>query len=380
MSGFDYIIAGGGAAGLMIAYRMSLDPYFDDKSIAVIDKKVQVTNDRTWCFWETDGGEWDHLVEKKWDQAYFGSPSFSKILNLAPLQYKMIRSKSFYTFLTTQIERKRNFSFIFSDIEEIKEKSSFIKVKTAGEELTASKVLSSLLDTNLLTQQSKYPYLQQHFIGWFVKTEYPVFDPYTVTFMDFNIPQRDNTRFMYLLPISANEALIEYTLFSDKLLSKEEYEDGIKDYLVRLNPGAYRIVDREYGNIPMTTYPFQKRNTRNLLHIGTAGGWTKASTGYTFYNCSVKTRELILFLKTGRALNKFPQSDRFQWYDKVFLSVLQKENHLGSEIFSHIFKKMNPVKIFRFLCEESSLIDEIAIMNTVPKRKFMKAALRSILK
>jgi lycopene beta-cyclase len=31
----------------------------------------------------------------------------------------------------------------------------------------------------------------------------------------------------------------------------------------------------------MTCYPLEK-NTQRVLNIGTAGGWTKASTGYTF--------------------------------------------------------------------------------------------------
>ena len=35
----DYIIIGAGASGLMLAYRMALDPFFDDKSIVIFDKE-----------------------------------------------------------------------------------------------------------------------------------------------------------------------------------------------------------------------------------------------------------------------------------------------------------------------------------------------------
>lgn len=380
MPDFDFIIAGGGASGLMTAYRMSMDKHFDNKSIAIIDRSPKDCNDRTWCFWETPGGEWDHLVEKTWDKAYFGSPLFSKSLNLSPLQYKMIRSAGFYTFLTGRIKRKPNFSFIFSHIKEINEEADVVKIKTKEGELTASKVLSSLLNTDILTRQNKHPYLKQHFTGWFVQTQYPVFDPDTVTFMDFNIPQSGSTRFMYLLPAAPDKALLEYTLFSAELLKEEEYEAGIKTYLSDLKPGKYEIIEKESGNIPMTSFPFHKRNTKNLLHIGTAGGWTKASTGYTFYNCSEKSKSLVSFLKTGRELDRFYRSGRFQWYDNVFLSVLSHKNHLGAEIFANIFKKTDAVSVFKFLCEESGLWEEMAIMNAVPKREFLWGAVRSMIK
>ena len=32
----------------------------------------------------------------------------------------------------------------------------------------------------------------------------------------------------------------------------------------------------------MTGYNFSKHNNSTLLNIGTSGGWTKASTGFTF--------------------------------------------------------------------------------------------------
>ena len=45
----------------------------------------------------------------------------------------------------------------------------------------------------------------------------------------------------------------------------------------------------------MTSFKFEELNSYNILNIGTAGGWTKASTGYTFYNTSKKTKDLVSF-------------------------------------------------------------------------------------
>jgi len=66
MNNYDYIIVGSGASGLMMAYRMALDSFFDDKRILLLDKEKKYTNDRTWCFWQTSHGEWDDILTTSW--------------------------------------------------------------------------------------------------------------------------------------------------------------------------------------------------------------------------------------------------------------------------------------------------------------------------
>jgi lycopene beta-cyclase len=39
MQKYDYIITGSGASGLMLAYRMAKDSFFDTASILIIDKE-----------------------------------------------------------------------------------------------------------------------------------------------------------------------------------------------------------------------------------------------------------------------------------------------------------------------------------------------------
>ncbi|NCC33692.1 MAG: FAD-dependent oxidoreductase, partial [Chloroflexia bacterium] len=50
MTHYDVIIAGGGAAGLSLAYQLINSP-LRDYSILVIDKGNKQRNDRTWAFW-----------------------------------------------------------------------------------------------------------------------------------------------------------------------------------------------------------------------------------------------------------------------------------------------------------------------------------------
>ncbi|MGD1998203.1 MAG: lycopene cyclase family protein, partial [Flavobacteriaceae bacterium] len=67
MKQFDYIIAGGGASGLQLAYRLVQHPDLSNKSILVLEKDSSKKNDRTWCYWEKDHGEWDELLHAHWD-------------------------------------------------------------------------------------------------------------------------------------------------------------------------------------------------------------------------------------------------------------------------------------------------------------------------
>ncbi len=131
----------------------------------------------------------------------------------------------------------------------------------------------------------------------------------------------------------------------------------------------------------MTCFPFDKFNSSSLLHIGTAGGWTKASTGFTFMNTIRNIRRLIIFLKTNQKLNSFKIKSRFNFYDLLFLDVLTRYNSEGSKLFSRMFEKNPPIRIFRFLDGKTSFREEIRIMgsfNFNQKLRFVKAFLQRL--
>ena len=372
----DYIITGAGASGLMLAYRMAQDAFFDDKSILIIDKEKNVTNNRTWCFWEKPNGEWDDLITKYWNNIYFGSDYYSQEIDINPYQYKMIRSAEFYNQLWTLIDAKENFHFISAKVNGFTEADDKVIVSTSEGDIISGKLFNSIPFDRTYQTQQKFPLLQQHFIGWFIKTESEMFDDSFATFMDFEIPQNGNTRFMYVLPTSKTEALFEYTLFSQELLRKQDYEDAIKDYLKQKGIDNYQITEVEQGAIPMTSYKFWKHNTHKVLHIGTAGGWTKASTGYTFMNTTKKTKLLVSFLKKNNDLSKFTKVTKFWFYDLLLLDVLAKHNGDGARLFSSLFEKTNIKTILKFLDEESNLLEDLKIITAVPPLRFVKALLK----
>ncbi|MDQ6471174.1 lycopene cyclase family protein [Flavobacterium sp. LHD-80] len=377
---FDYIFTGAGLASLMTVYKMILSGKFSDKSILLLDKDSKKTNDRTWSFWEKEESTWNSIISKKWDSALFANENFKRDLELEPYSYNKINGLDFYNFVFEKISNQPNITFLHEKVTDINELDTHVFVGTEENRYTCDYLFNSIYTKAFAESQTKYPVLQQHFVGWFVKTEVEVFNPEQATFMDFSVEQKGNTRFMYVLPTSKTEALVEYTLFSEKLLSKEEYENDIQRYLEKLGIHQFEIVEKEQGSIPMTSYPFWKKNTKRVLNIGTAGGWTKASTGYTFRNSDKKSSELVQFLQNLDSLNMkaFHKKNRFWFYDLLLLDILYRHNESGSSIFSSLFKNGNSKLIFKFLDEETSFIEDVKVILKCPKIPFLKALFRVI--
>ncbi|WP_289058828.1 lycopene cyclase family protein [uncultured Flavobacterium sp.] len=374
---FDYIFTGTGLASLMTVYKMILSGKFSDKSILLLDQDSKKINDRTWCFWEKEASIWNPIISKKWNSALFANQDFNRHLALKPYQYNQIKAIDFYNFVFTTLSQYSNITFLNEKVTDINELETHVFVGTEENRYTGNYLLNSIYTKAFAERQNKYPVLQQHFVGWFVKSKEEVFNPEEVTFMDFSVEQKGNTRFMYVLPTSKTEALVEYTLFSENLLAKEDYENEIKIYLEKLGTYQYEITEKEQGSIPMTCYPFWKKNTKRVLNIGTAGGWTKASTGYTFKNSDKKSSDLVEFIQSNDfKMKNFQRKSKFWFYDLLLLDILYRHNELGSSIFSSLFRKGNPELIFKFLDEETNLFEDLQVILKCPKVPFIKALFR----
>ena len=379
MSDYDFIIVGAGAAGLMLANQIIADNYFEGKNLLILDSANKEVNDRTWCFWEKSEGAFEPILFKKWPNILVEQEGFKKVMNIAPYQYKMVRGIDFYRYFLGQLLNSNRVTFKTEKVENITDIGAMAAVTTSLSIYRSPIVFDSRFDPKALKTNPKFPLLQQHFVGWFVKTKSPVFDEEVATFMDFSVPQRGNTRFMYVLPFSKTEALLEYTLFSANPLDKKEYEQALGDYLKdKLDCQDYEITDTEAGNIPMSCLPFWNESTQSIIKIGTAGGWTKASTGYTFYPSYKEVKRLVQHLKGGKSIAKFGKTDRFWYYDLLLIDILYNRNQLGSELFGNLFKKRKPQLVFKFLDEETSFWEDLQIMSAPSSWPFIRAIAKRI--
>jgi lycopene beta-cyclase len=377
MKHYHYIFTGNGLTALLTLFEMIQTGRFSDKKILLIDSDTKNKNDRTWCFWDSEN-LFDEISTKKWQRAWFKNENFTNQLNLDPYSYKMIKSVDFYKLIFHAILQHKNIEIFQDEVLDFSELGNHCVVQTKTKSFTCNQIFNSIYNPELVKSQTKFPLVQQHFIGWFIKCKQAVFTEDCPTFMDFSVAQKGNTRFMYVLPTSSTDALLEYTLFSKDLLSKEGYETEIENYIKKLGVTEYEIVEKEQGNIPMTCFPFWKNNSKNIINIGSAGGWSKASTGYTFKNSVKKSKKLVRFLQTKNDFTKFHKINKFWFYDLLLIDILYQTNQYGSAIFSSMFKTGRAPLIFKFLDEETSIWEDLQVIWMCPKGLFIKALLKRI--
>ncbi len=377
---YDYIFLGAGCASLSIIMRMINSGKFTDKKILLIDKEGKTKNDRTWCFWEKEPGFFEEIIYKKWDHLLFKTDDDTIPLKISPYRYKMIRGLDFYNYCFSSIELQKNIDIIYGNISTGKESVSRIKINDEILEVKNEAVIFNSIYEKLEKDKDKF-YLLQHFKGWIVETPTERFNADEAVLMDFRVSQQHGTTFAYVLPLSPTKALIEYTLFTEKILPQPEYDNALKNYIEKfLKLNSYRIIDEEFGIIPMTNATFpRKRN--GIYNIGTAGGQTKASTGYTFRFIQKQADSIVKELAAGKNYSKTnKEHSRFYFYDSTLLHILSKKLLSGKIIFSILFKKNKAEKVLKFLDNESSISEEIKLLNTLPKRVFIKAGFKEFIK
>ena len=376
-SKYDFIICGAGCAGLSLSMYMISSKKFDDKKILLVDGNLKKSNDRTWCFWQTKDGLFENLVCRQWDRLWFYGENFSKDLIITPYQYKMIRGIDFYEYCLQVIQQKDNFEILHAKVE-----SEFSDMKTGivacGKKIFANYVFNSIpFDKGQSGKNDLW--LWQHFKGWVIETENDQFDNHSAILMDFRVHQKFGTAFCYVLPFSSRLALIEYTVFSQNIMEEQQYEEELRSYIndiLKIN--SYKIVEKEFGIIPMTNHKFPSRNN-NIIHIGSAGGQTKGSTDYTFNFIQKHSNALVKsIIKTGKPFVN-EESIRFNFYDSVLLKVLTDGKIPGKEIFTHLFKRNAIDKVFKFLDNESSFPEEIKIISSLPTFPFLKAGIQQLI-
>ncbi|MDR6300455.1 lycopene cyclase family protein [Mesonia maritima] len=376
-SHFDYIIAGNGLAGLQLALAFAEDEFFKEKKIALIDKSAKSENDKTWCFWEKGNGKWDEIIFKTWKKGKFISDRKKIDLALLPYSYKMIRSIDFYRFAKEKISSHSNFTFILDEINAVEENET---VTLHGKENSYN--CKHLFDSRIppeFFQPNNSIKIQQHFKGWMIETEKPVFNDSTFTMMDYRLQWKNSTSFSYILPISPTKAFVEFTFFTPFLVEENVYDKMLQQYIAQfLNIENYSILETEFGIIPMTDFPFEKYNTSKITKIGTAGGWVKASTGYSFKSTEKKVAQLIENLKDLDNPTKDLYDKKFQYYDKLFLSVLAEENEKGKWIFEQFYSKNTIQDIFQYLDEETEIPQDLRIMGSLFSVAFIKAFFRNL--
>ncbi len=380
----DHVIVGAGGAGLSLAWHLTRQAATAGQSIILLDPDSKQLNDRTWSFWErTDRpGLFPDLVSAEWATADVHSTVWGRqVLPLAPYCYRTIRGADFYDAMRRHLAALPHVQWVQAAVTHVTDAPTHATAHTTdGRTWRGRWVYDSRFryTQDVVQQPERHFYLAQHFVGWEIETDRDVFQPDVASLFDFRTPQHQQMRFVYVLPSSPRRALVEFTLFSKALLTPAEYESALHAYLrdhLQLTAADYRIIFTENGVIPMTDHPLPMRAGQSIVRIGSAGGASKPSTGFTFRRIQQQTAGIVEKLAaTGTPwLTERPTERRFRLYDAMMLAVLAEEGERAEEVFCRLFARNPITRILRFLDEETTFAEEVAVMNSVPLAPFLRA-------
>jgi lycopene beta-cyclase len=352
MKEFDYVINGGGCAGLSLAYELEINNRLKEKTLAIIETRKDYKRDKTWSFWKVFEHNFEDCVIKSWNNFTINTSERSHELRNKDYPYQSIDSEKFYRKINSKLSANPNVSF-FKNLSEINSENSLI----------FNSIFKGGLDKSMLWQ---------HFQGIEIETSKDIFDDEIINLMDFNCDQKNDVHFFYTLPFNKNRALIETTWLSNlEDQNLMDYDLQLENY-IKNNLGIknYKINFMEKGAIPLF-YPSFKNDDKSI-NIGSAGGMTRLSTGYTFLNIQEHSKYIVKNINRINKIKLFDLGKKYQFLDKIFLRVLERHPEKMPKIFFDMFNTSSNT-VIKFLSNKSNIFEDLSIISKMPKLLFIKA-------
>lgn len=377
---YDFVILGAGCAGLSLAMAMSKRGVTSDRSVLLVDPDPKDKNDRTWSYWETGPGHYDDILSHSWSDLNVYTDYGSHDCHIAPYTYKMLRGIDYYNYARETLATDPNVTWQQGRATSLSRVDGSNQLTIEDDVIEAGHVFKSYVDEELPTDGKEELTTLQHFGGWYIETTNDVWDPTRATFMDFRIKQKQGeTRFCYVLPTSPRQALVEVAVYSSTPWKEEAYDAILAQYILsHTSAGEYRIGEREYGVIPMSTAKLWEKDSVGITHIGTAGGAVKPSSGYAFSRIQEHSQWITNRLLACEPIKGTPFNSRFYHYDATLLHVLLKQGMASDAVFHRFFQRNSPQKVLAFLNGETSFFEEIGICGTMPVLPFSRGLVASL--
>ena len=370
---YNLAILGGGCAGLSLAMRLA-EAGSSAPSTLVLEKNAHYTNDRTWCFWDEADPELKDWVDHSWlnFEIKNGIKNFTR--SCKNHAYLMLSAQIFYERSLAKVAANKQLVTILTNqdiLEVTKMHNQTWRIMTATGTYTADKVVDTRPNMQIKDEDSL---LWQSFIGYEVETSADTFDTHTFVLMDFDTTFSQGLGFIYVLPYSANRALIEYTIFASQSIAANQLNEYIKPALLKyLTDIDYKILRTEYGKLPMGNKKIKKTNDPSYIYAGLYAGAARPSSGYAFQRIQRWAKQCAYALINHQLLVA-PEKD--PWIlasmDDLFLNVLKSNPKSSIPLFFNFFLHCKTLTVIRFLSDRASILDYLSIFASMPKLLFLK--------
>ncbi|MGA0045794.1 MAG: lycopene cyclase family protein [Candidatus Kapaibacteriota bacterium] len=326
-------------------------------TVSVIDPTEQPP-ERTLCVWGAPSPLLEDAVVAQWSKLCFGYGTDTITVDLDTWSYRQ---------------------YTASSLRQLAERMGPIhRITAMADDPSDESVLHLDSRPHQPVSQPASVELLQHFYGRRIRTSKDIFQPDTAVMMDFRTDQSDGICFLYVLPYSSTEALVECTAFSPAVWDVDQYAHRLDTYIeLELGCSDYEVLATETGVIPMNDRSVDRNRGRNWIVIGSAGALTKPTTGYMVARCLRDATSLFVDAKrSGRMSVPSAPPSRFAWYDKLLLRIMRDEPEVVPLILWTLFKR-NPIhRILSFLDEQTSLRQEVLLFLRLPWMPFLRAIVR----
>jgi lycopene beta-cyclase len=373
------VILGGGLAGLSLAVQ--LVRHGVQRPITILEPRETYTDDRTWCFWETEAHPFADAVAQRWHGWRVTAGERTAVAESARYPYCRLPAAAFYDAALAllneapQVTLRRGVA-----VRDVwRETGGRLAVVTDEPAVyTAALAFDGRPPSAGSWPLQGHPFLWQDFLGWRVQARPGSFDPEAVTLMDFDHAPEDGLRFLYVLPYSDREALLETTAFTQAPPDKADHARHLEAALAALCRGPAAIAGSERGRIPMTSAPPPPPVWADMIPIGTRAGAPRGSTGYAFLAIQRHADAVAARVAAGRSPAVPLRSTWTRWLDRVFLTRLLADPAGAPELFYRMFARVEGDRMVRFLSERGGLHDHLSVMSALPVAPFLRAAMASL--
>ena len=348
-------VIGAGCAGLSLAARAADLP---GHKLSLLSPKQDDADDHIWGFWAM---EWlqpaTSAARKRWDKWQIISNDQQVLHHSAQHPYCAIHRHRWLQDCHEKAEAG-GVEFRYN-----------LSARASVEQIFAEQtIVGQILDSRPPPVPNGT--MLQHFVGWEVRAAAGAFDPTTAILMDFRCDQTQGMHFIYCLPFSDQEALIESTLFSPELAPTDFYEAAIISYLKSIcDLSVFKINRRESGVIPLGMLG---RHDPGLVGIGANGGAIRPSSGYAFSFIQKQIDHAVSNATAGEPLTVGVPHSAFElWMDRIFLAVLRRHPELAPHIFTAMAAALNGDEFACFLSGQAGVKIWAKVIMAMPKMPFL---------
>ncbi len=380
---FETVIVGAGCAGLSLA--AALYAAQAPGRVLLLEPRREYKRDRTWCFWDTEEQPFASAVSCSWRSWRVSCGPDQVVRSSRHYRYCHLAADDFYRSALAGVDRAEEQELLRGvTVSAITRRSDgLLAVETDSGRVLAGRVFDSRpLPGNGMGPSGGAPGLLQRFLGWHVRTAESCFDPSTVDLMQFLPADRQGrVRFVYVLPFSETEALVEMPSLDPPGLPEPEAARDLEAWLAE-RAGSWEVLYRERGSLPMGGRVRRTRTGSGIHPIGIRGGRIKPSSGYAFLRIQRHSRAIARAIKGGRVPPAHAEPgfggglDRRM--DAVFVQALQLAPEVAPMLFLRMFERSEPDALVRFLSETSrGLGEKLGVAWSLPKGPMVRAALHS---